>query len=263
LAVFTTRESRDFRAGFASGGLAAAVFSGDSPARWWRVALAAFFWFDVGINFSFITKTVYPGINSPFAVVNLRQEGAGRNGNFPACLKKRVQLPNGPLNVDMRRFMDWLWFGIISAETGLPTGGFGCSIPAALGMSSIKSSQTGGSAATIFVVDDEMMLLELAATILQPLGFDVRTFHDPKQALAEYPAARPAVVVTDYAMPGMNGLDLVRECRLINPGQKTILLSGTVDEHVFAEAQAKPDCFLAKPYRISDFVESIQKLVNA
>jgi len=130
-------------------------------------------------------------------------------------------------------------------------------------MSFTKSSQTGGSAATIFVVDDEPMLLELAATILQPLGFDVRTFHDPKQALAEYPAARPAVVVTDYAMPGMNGLDLVRECKRVNPRQKSILLSGTVDENIYANAQAKPDRFLPKPYQIRDFIESIQALMNA
>jgi CheY-like chemotaxis protein len=130
-------------------------------------------------------------------------------------------------------------------------------------MSFTKSSQTGGSAATIFVVDDEPMLLELAATILQPLGFDVRTFHDPKQALAEYPAARPAVVVTDYAMPGMNGLDLVRECKRVNPRQKSILLSGTVDENIYANEQAKPDRFLPKPYQIRDFIESIQALMNA
>ena len=53
-------------------------------------------------------------------------------------------------------------------------------------MSITKSGRNGGSPATIFVVDDEPMLLELATAILEPLGFDVRTFHDPKQALAEY-----------------------------------------------------------------------------
>ena len=130
-------------------------------------------------------------------------------------------------------------------------------------MSIGKSSQTGGSAATIFVVDDEPMLLELAATILQPLGFDVRTFQDPKKALAEFPVARPVGVVTDYAMPGMNGLELMHECKLINPRQKTILLSGTVDENIYANEQTKPDCFLSKPYQIRDFVESIQTLVDA
>lgn len=132
----------------------------------------------------------------------------------------------------------------------------------ALGMRSAKSSQPDDPPATIFVVDDEPMLLDLAATILQPLGFKVRTFSDPKQALAEYPAARPLVVVTDYAMGEMNGLDLVRECKRINPRQKMILVSGTVDENIYAGMQSKPDRFLAKPYQIRDFIESIQALAS-
>lgn len=154
-----------------------------------------------------------------------------------------------------------LW--IIFTETGLPTAGCGCLITLALGMNLTKPIQTDDTPVTIFVVDDEPMLLDLAVTILQPLGFKVRTFSDPKKALAEYPAAKPAVVVTDYAMGEMNGLELVRECKRINPRQKTILLSGTVDENVFADAQSKPDRFLAKPYQIPDFVESVQSLLKA
>ena len=127
-------------------------------------------------------------------------------------------------------------------------------------MSFTKSSRVDEPSATIFVVDDEPMLLDLAAAILQPLGFKVRTFRDPKEALAEYPAAKPEVIVTDYAMGEMNGMDLVRECRRINPRQKMILLSGTVDEHVYANETTKPDFFLAKPYQVRDFVESVQKL---
>ena len=125
-----------------------------------------------------------------------------------------------------------------------------------------KINQTGNTAATIFVVDDELMLLDLAATILQPLGFKVQTFSDPKEALAAYSAAKPVLVITDYAMGGMNGLDLVRECKRINPRQKIILLSGTVDERIYADADSKPDRFLAKPYQITDFVESVRKLAT-
>ena len=130
-------------------------------------------------------------------------------------------------------------------------------------MSSGKSAHTDEPTVTIFVVDDEPMLLDLAATILQPLGFKVRTFSDPRQALAEYPAAKPAVVVTDYAMGGMNGLDLLRECKRINPRQKTILVSGTVDEKIYANVQSKPDRFLAKPYQIPDLIECVQTLLKA
>jgi CheY-like chemotaxis protein len=132
-----------------------------------------------------------------------------------------------------------------------------------LRMSADGPNQTKRSSATIFVVDDEPMLLDLAVTVLQPLGYTVRTFSDPKLALAEYPTAKPVVVVTDYAMGEMSGLDLVRECRRINPQQKTILLSGTVDEHIYAAFPIKPDRFLAKPYQIPDFVECIQALAKA
>jgi two-component system OmpR family response regulator len=118
-------------------------------------------------------------------------------------------------------------------------------------------------AATIFVVDDEPMLLDLAAAILQPLGFNVRTFRDPKAALTEFLTVRPTVIVTDYAMGAMNGMDLVRECRRVNSRQKIMLLSGTVDEHVYANEPVKPDRFLAKPYQVREFVELIQNLVSS
>jgi CheY-like chemotaxis protein len=127
-------------------------------------------------------------------------------------------------------------------------------------MSQNKSSN-GYSSATIFVVDDEPMLLDLASAILEPLGFNVQTFRDPKRALLEFPSAKPAVVVTDYAMGEMNGLDLVRECRRVNPRQKTLLLSGTVDETIYDGVPVKPDRFLAKPYQVGAFIESVQELV--
>jgi len=127
-------------------------------------------------------------------------------------------------------------------------------------MTQNESNGGGDSSRVIFVVDDESMLLDLAAAILQPLGFKVRTFTDPQTALTEFPAAKPAVVVTDFAMGAMNGMDLVRECRRVNPRQKIILLSGTVDESIYDGASVKPDFFLAKPYQVRDFVESVQKL---
>ena len=114
---------------------------------------------------------------------------------------------------------------------------------------------------TVFVVDDEPMLLELAEAILKPQGYNVRTFRDPELALKEFPVARPDVVITDYAMGRMSGMDLIRECRRLNPRQKMILLSGTVDEHVFADAPVKPDRFLTKPYQIQELAESVRLLI--
>ena len=115
---------------------------------------------------------------------------------------------------------------------------------------------------TVFVVDDEVLLLELAQTILAPLGCKVQTYTDPEQALKEFPAAAPAVVLTDYAMGRMSGMDLIRECRRLNPKQKTILISGTVDGEVFADAPVKPDLFVAKPYDVNKLVDVVRTMIK-
>jgi DNA-binding response OmpR family regulator len=126
-------------------------------------------------------------------------------------------------------------------------------------MNAAKSKSAGQP--TVFVVDDEPMLLELAEAILKPLGYQVHTFRDPELALKEFPAAQPDVVITDYAMGRMSGMDLVRECRRLNPSQKMILISGTVDEHVFANAAVKPDQFITKPYQIHELAERVRSLI--
>jgi CheY-like chemotaxis protein len=131
-------------------------------------------------------------------------------------------------------------------------------------MADLNSTPSNNAPVTIFVVDDEPMLLEMAVMILEPLHFRVRTFRDPQTAVAEFSAAnpRPALIVTDYAMHSMTGMDLIRECRRIHPKQKIILLSGTVDESIYTKAEVKPDRFLAKPYQVSDFVTLIQSLAT-
>lgn len=119
---------------------------------------------------------------------------------------------------------------------------------------------------TVFVVDDEVCVLELAEAILtQEMGLKVQKFTDPEVALRAYENTSPAppLVITDYAMGRMSGMDLIRECRRLNPSQKTMLISGTVDGEVFADAVVKPDIFLTKPYQVQDFVNQVRKLLAA
>lgn len=115
----------------------------------------------------------------------------------------------------------------------------------------------------IFVVDDEPLLIELAAALLEPAGYAVKTFHDPEAALKAFTSSdpRPALVITDYAMHRMTGLDLIRECRQINPDQKAILVSGTVDEDVYHNSRTKPDRFLAKPYQSKQLIAMVQSVL--
>jgi DNA-binding NtrC family response regulator len=134
-------------------------------------------------------------------------------------------------------------------------------------MSTPKNSKLGPgseSATLIYVVDDEPMLLELAAIILEPMGYEVRTFRDPQEALRAFAAARrrPDLLITDYAMHSLNGLALIEACRRIAPEQKILMLSGTVGAEIFEQEPCKPDQFLAKPYHAQQLLDMVKALVS-
>ncbi len=108
------------------------------------------------------------------------------------------------------------------------------------------------------------MLLQLACVILAPLGFQVETFRDPNDALRHFATAdrKPELVITDYAMHKINGLELVARCKELNPGQKVILVSGTVGPEVFADSPIKPDFFLPKPYEVEQLCSAVMSLLK-
>jgi CheY-like chemotaxis protein len=116
----------------------------------------------------------------------------------------------------------------------------------------------------IYVVDDEPILLELAGTILQHHGYTFKTFTNPLLALDSFVAAqsRPALLITDYAMNPMNGLELTRQFRLLEPAQKVLLVSGTAGEEILNDAASPPDAFLAKPYQAEKFITLVTGLIG-
>lgn len=115
----------------------------------------------------------------------------------------------------------------------------------------------------IFVVDDEPMVLELARLILPQQTYDLRSFRNPQQALDAFIAAdpKPALIVTDYAMKEMTGIDLIKACRQNTPGQKILLMSGTVGREICNEVQPGPDAFLYKPFKVSELEGLVRQLV--
>jgi CheY-like chemotaxis protein len=133
-------------------------------------------------------------------------------------------------------------------------------------MSEPKADSSGpgkSGKASIYVVDDEPMLLELASVILEPLGYVIETFRAPESALRAFQAARPqpALIITDYAMHTMTGLQLAGACRRIQPKQKVLLLSGTVGPEIVRTGPTKPDRFLAKPYEAKQLIDAVRSLL--
>lgn len=131
-----------------------------------------------------------------------------------------------------------------------------------MGVSKVNNGSED-SCPRIFVVDDEPILLELARKVLSVLNCEIQTFSNPEIALQKFSEQPPEVLITDFAMHEMDGLALIRACRRINPQQKIILVSGTVDESVFNGTGVKPDRFLGKPYQPSVLTGMVRELLTS
>lgn len=66
---------------------------------------------------------------------------------------------------------------------------------------------------TILLVDDDSRITQVARDYLAHAGFAVVVAHDGPAALARYRAEKPALVVLDLGLPGLDGLDVARALR--------------------------------------------------
>jgi DNA-binding NtrC family response regulator len=119
-------------------------------------------------------------------------------------------------------------------------------------------------ASVIYVVDDEPMVGEVVEILLQMEGFKPKLFQDPAVALMDFLAAnpRPALLITDFVMGTMNGMELIDNCKRIQPDLKTILFSGNVGEKITSSYSVKPDRFVSKPFQPKVLIEVIRSLLN-
>ena len=91
----------------------------------------------------------------------------------------------------------------------------------------------------VLYVDDDAVMGLMVESLLQRSGYRVTCLADPREALARLRADAGIfdVVVTDFNMPELSGLDLARELRGIRPGLPVIVTSGYVSDSLRAEVQ--------------------------
>ncbi len=101
----------------------------------------------------------------------------------------------------------------------------------------------------VFVLDDDPVTCEAISAVLAPEGHDVRTFTRPADALEAALGEPPAVAVTDFAMPGMNGLEFVEAMRNIAPDTTFLVVSGqaTVEDAVALMKHGVVDVMVKPP----------------
>jgi two-component system, OmpR family, alkaline phosphatase synthesis response regulator PhoP len=104
----------------------------------------------------------------------------------------------------------------------------------------------------ILVVDDEPDILEILQYNLDKLGFEIRTANDGKEAVEIARAFHPQVVIMDIMMPGMDGIEAVRQIREIPKMKEAFIIFLTARSEEYSEIaafEAGGNDYIVKPIK--------------
>ena len=115
--------------------------------------------------------------------------------------------------------------------------------------------------ARLLVIDDDPEVREVTVETLRALGFDVVSAESAKLGLDILQSGvRLDLVVTDFSMPEMNGVEFIRHAHRSHPGLPCLLVTGYAETSAFADAIAGGITILRKPYRMRELADTIQRL---
>jgi FixJ family two-component response regulator len=126
----------------------------------------------------------------------------------------------------------------------------------------VHSLTLPGDMAHILIVDDNETFLYAARELLmrQRRGFLVDTAADAEQALLAIRRLNYDVVVSDIRLPGLQGLELLEECRRIRPETPVVLITGYGDRELEEEAARRGAyAFLHKPVAAEAFCSVVDR----
>jgi CheY-like chemotaxis protein len=117
--------------------------------------------------------------------------------------------------------------------------------------------------ATILLVDDNPHGLIARRTVLEELGYAVYTEAGGEQALEVLHHQKVDLVITDFRMPNMDGVELIARIRQLRADLPIILLSGFVEPLGLTEQSTGADVVLSKSAgEVGFLVRSVRRLLN-
>ena len=113
----------------------------------------------------------------------------------------------------------------------------------------------------VLVVDDDAVLRRVVRAVLEADGFRVIEAHDGEQGLKMAASERPAVVILDVMMPGIDGVEVCR--RIDHQSTKVLMLTalGDVTTEV-ASLEAGARGYLTKPFSSMELLDRVEELLK-
>lgn len=127
----------------------------------------------------------------------------------------------------------------------------------------IAAARVDGEGKTILVIDDDEGVLELLEEIFSELNFQVICAPDPLDGIRIYREQQDiALVILDFSMPNMNGMEVLEQLLKINSEARVLLCSGYTEEATIpSSGQLRPAGFLQKPYDPDTLLDRVWNLL--
>jgi CheY-like chemotaxis protein len=113
---------------------------------------------------------------------------------------------------------------------------------------------------TVLVADDHETVRKTLRRCLERLPVNVQEAEDGEQALELVLGGAFDLVISDYQMPGLDGLELIARCRQQHPQLPFILISGAEPENA---GRHEDLYFLKKPFRMADLASLVRFILGA
>ncbi len=116
----------------------------------------------------------------------------------------------------------------------------------------------------VVIIDDEIKVLNAVKRLLRKLPYDFEFYSEPEIALEKIIATGADVVIVDYRMPGMDGLEFLRKLTESKVDCIKIVMSGEADIHIIAKAINESGIykFINKPWDPKELIDAIYESVD-
>ncbi len=116
------------------------------------------------------------------------------------------------------------------------------------------------AAGKALVVDDNGELRSIVGKMLAILGFEVSSADNGEKALRIFLRSKFDIVISDYEMPGMDGVTLAHNIKRSSPGTPVILMTGAARAAVQSKMGTVVDQVILKPFTLAQFDATISSI---
>jgi DNA-binding NarL/FixJ family response regulator len=120
------------------------------------------------------------------------------------------------------------------------------------------------SLCSIIIVDDDENLISGLKRSMHTKSdvWDIQYVKSAKDAVELLASGKYDLIITDYKMPGMDGIDLLIHVKENFPSMKRVLLTGQSENEIFEISKDIAHVYLSKPCPALDIIQAIEKILN-